>query len=327
MSLLLQFEIDEKELSQQEGFFSNNNEFSCLRFPDSTNKLLFFAQKKSTIPTTQFVCESFSNHNTKPDVEISKAEHAAVIESALKLFQTTLLKKVVVSRIRKKTCTKSILEWLNIYTSMCVAYPNALVYWLRIGNEVWMGATPELLLSKRGKEYKTVALAATKTYDPTQQIEHTTWGEKEGREQSIVTESILTSLQAIGAKPTQHIGPRTIQAGSLLHLITEISFEFEGSVHQVLSALHPTPAVCGFPLEYARQFIYNHEPHSRSLYTGYLGVLYANGDADYFVNLRCMRMRENEITLFAGGGIVEGSVAEMEWEETERKMSVMGKFL
>ena len=179
------------------------------------------------------------------------------------------------------------------------------------------------MLSKKGGTWHTVAIAGTQPFYSAISLEDHAWKDKEIREQAIVTEYITRVLQQAGAANVIASAPYNLNAGSLVHIKTDISFEFDGDTNHILQALHPTPAVCGFPLKESLDFIRSHEPHSRQLYAGYFGIAQDNGDADYFVNLRCMRIQTDHLTLYAGGGIVPGSDPEKEWEETERKMDVM----
>ena len=117
---------------------------------------------------------------------------------------------------------------------------------------------------------------------------------------------------------------------------------------KVVLALHPTPAVCGRPLEIAKQFILNNEDYNRDFYTGFLGELnfekaqsrnrnrrniennaYASikKTTSLYVNLRCMQLKRNEIDIYVGGGITEDSNAESEWQETVEKTSTIKKVL
>ena len=117
--------------------------------------------------------------------------------------------------------------------------------------------------------------------------------------------------------------PQTYVAGPVAHLMSSIHFTSEKSAEKIAEHLHPTPAVGGLPREAAMAFIDSQEEHDRRLYTGFIGIDYANGDADYFVNLRCMQVFSDHFELFLGGGITAASRAESEWEETEHKSKVL----
>ena len=95
------------------------------------------------------------------------------------------------------------------------------------------------------------------------------------------------------------------------------------SLGDLLKLLHPTPAVCGLPKEKAYQFILDHEDHERRYYSGFIGMLNPDGKTDLYVNLRCMNITSEALTLYAGGGLLASSELEDEWQETEKKMRTM----
>jgi isochorismate synthase len=91
----------------------------------------------------------------------------------------------------------------------------------------------------------------------------------------------------------------------------------------LLQALHPTPAVSGLPKEEAFRFIEENEGYDRLYYSGFLGMLDAERETGIYVNLRCMHIAHDSLTLFAGGGLLASSSLEDEWEETEYKLKTM----
>jgi len=90
----------------------------------------------------------------------------------------------------------------------------------------------------------------------------------------------------------------------------------------------PTPAVAGQPKEDAIQFIKELEPHDRDYYTGFLGpVAQAKGEIDLFVNLRCLKITPDYLSLYVGGGITLDSDPADEWNETRWKAESLLKIL
>jgi isochorismate synthase len=194
------------------------------------------------------------------------------------------------------------------------------------------------------------------------------WGEKEKQEQQFVTDSILRDLEKAGVSLSgvESSEPYTAKAGNLLHIRSDISGEIpnskfqvpkedsstaainRGSAERIISALHPTPAVCGLPREKAKNFILSEENYNREFYTGFLGELNlqknvqrsrtrrnvenlayraVKKETDLYVNLRCMKIEEGKAILFVGGGITKDSVPEDEWQETVNKAETMKKVL
>ena len=85
-----------------------------------------------------------------------------------------------------------------------------------------------------------------------------------------------------------------------------------------LHAIHPTAAVSGLPQQAAQQFLQNTENFDRTWYAGTLGFMQPE-EAEFCVTIRSAFIEKNKITVFAGAGIVEGSIPLLEWQEIERK--------
>ena len=74
-------------------------------------------------------------------------------------------------------------------------------------------------------------------------------------------------------------------------------------------------------------FILENEQYDREFYTGFLGELNIKRQSNLYVNLRCMQVLGNEISVYVGGGITVDNIPEKEWKETEAKSEVMLKAL
>ncbi|MFA7687317.1 MAG: isochorismate synthase [Moheibacter sp.] len=249
--------------------------------------------------------------NAAPEFQpITQDKYIDLLEKTMKEIRDTEIHKIVISRIKEMDN-----PGLNIFKSfknLLDQHPNALVYlWHNPGRETWMGATPELLLSRIDNEVKTVSLAGTKKPE-------NDWTPKEIKEQQIVTDFILENF--LETENLKVSGPETVQAGKFQHLKTYISAKVpdEFDSRDLLEKLHPTPAVCGMPKADAFEFILNEEGYNRSFYSGYIG-LESESTQEFFVNLRCTQIFRDKIWVYVGGGITADSIPENEWLETELK--------
>ena len=123
-------------------------------------------------------------------------------------------------------------------------------------------------------------------------------------------------------------GPKTIQAGKLWHLYTEFivdnkEVKMPELEDKMLALLHPTSAVCGMPLNTSKQFLLDKEQYEREFFTGFVGPINMFNKTHLFVNLRCGKITEGKIRLYAGAGITEDSDPEKEWLETEMKCQIL----
>lgn len=251
-----------------------------------------------------------------PGDDTQREAHISRVGEALAAIQEGALEKVVLARALDVPLQA---EPFRVFENLIAYYPGAFGYlWYHPATGMWMGATPELLLSYSGETARTVSLAGTL---PAVDGQPPAWGGKEIHEQQVVTDYICSRIRQQGLEPLSG-SAEAVQAGSLWHLKTPITIAAQpGQVGALLRALHPTPAVCGFPLEEAKAFIATHEAFDREYYTGFLGEsgLEQEGDFEFFVNLRCMKVRGTEATLYVGGGITGASDPGREWEETRQK--------
>lgn len=251
-----------------------------------------------------------------PQDESGRAKHIELVLRALSEIKSGGLEKVVLARSVNVPLKVSPLE---AFQKLLHRYSEAFCYlFFHPQAGLWLGASPELLLSHGGNTARTVSLAGTL---PAYDAEEPAWSSKEIWEQQVVTDYICSRLRDQGLHPEAGRA-NAVRAGRLWHLRTPISVKVAAKKREsLIEALHPTPAVCGFPLQEAKAFIAANEGLDRSYYTGFLGPsdLQKTGDLNLYVNLRCAQLSDNQATLFVGGGITTGSDAEKEWEETQNK--------
>ena len=247
---------------------------------------------------------------------MNQSQYEAYVSDIIKEIKLSHVSKCVAAR-KKRIDFAPNFNLGQTYIDLLIKYPTAFCYLANTPFGLWMGATPELLLEKQGNRYFTVALAGTK-----QRHEQRIWTEKEKDEHQIVVDYIKDIIQKSGFEVAETSPVFDGGAGPLLHLKMDINFYADRSIHE---ALHPTPAVCGIPVDAAKELILKHELGNRSLYSGYFGI--EGETARYYVNLRCMQIFDTHADIYVGAGITEESNPTKEWLETEAKSEVMGKLL
>jgi len=302
--------------------------------------------KMDTIQKEQITMDSnlfIKDLKSKPFDAIEKARYLKLISNALNKISKGEINKVVLSRKIKVDFKVDFIETFKI---LLKEYPKAFCYfWHHPKIGTWMGATPEILVKSNGLQFTTMSLAGTQEC---KDLEEPQWSEKELHEQQLVTDYIFDVLkdEVVSLKSSQR---ESIKAGQLWHLRTEMRGTFApNKFSNVLKALHPTPAVCGTPLNNAKSFILDQEFYDRSFYTGFLGELNLKSElsrnknrrnqensayrsviknSELFVNLRCMQLLKGKVAIYVGGGITENSDPKSEWEETALKSNTMLRIL
>jgi menaquinone-specific isochorismate synthase len=112
---------------------------------------------------------------------------------------------------------------------------------------------------------------------------------------------------------------------NIQHLITRISAELnlEGDLFKLIDSLFPTPAVCGVPKEKAMNLIRQLEVHDRGLYSGLVGFFDFENSCELAVAIRSALVKENQVTAFAGAGLVQGSDPKEEFLEINLKLNTI----
>jgi isochorismate synthase len=236
------------------------------------------------------------------------------VEKARNAIRSGQLNKVVLAQ---KQWQDASVDLYGMFNKLAINNPNAFVYAFKLeNNTIMLGASPESLLSRSGDHLFTEALGGTKTreqYTEKELLEH--------RHISQYIETLLSNRNYTvkkGAMTTRH-------AGLVEHLLTPFELS-SGGLEKDLDlayALHPTPAVCGWPYQEAFDLITHTENFDRRFYSGFLGPVTASGDFSLFVNLRCAEYYRNGLLLYAGAGLNELSDPEDEWQETQQKMQTI----
>ncbi|MCR6653914.1 MAG: isochorismate synthase DhbC [Cellvibrionaceae bacterium] len=194
-----------------------------------------------------------------------------------------------------------------------------------------VGASPELLISRQGTKVIANPLAGSepRSDDPlidqkrAAQLLHS---EKDLREHALVVKAIDEALRPFCHTLDIPAKPSLISTPAMWHLSTTIHAELKDPATTSLElalALHPTPAICGYPCAQAQQAIREIENFDRGLFTGIVGWCDETGDGEWVVTIRCAEIKDHLVRLYAGAGIVEGSQPEKELAETGAKFNTM----
>ena len=248
----------------------------------------------------------------------AKEDYAKAFEKFHNKLNDKVQRKLVLSR-RRTAIINDGFSPLNLFCKAIEVYKDSFVYLFYTPlTGFWCGSTMEVLLSGADGRYSTMSVAGTQQKKGNGNV---VWDEKNISEQALVSDFIRDVLRKENCRFSES-SPYTTQAGDLLHLRTDFTFEIKENVLRLINSLYPTPAVCGIPQRDSQQFIVENEGYKREFYAGFLGTI-SPQNCNLFVNLRCVKIVGKEISFFAGGGILPQSAMESEWNETEAKMETM----
>lgn len=257
----------------------------------------------------------------RPAHESALADRAwiARVRTALRDIDRGLVDKIVLARSRNLEAETPVTPG-PLLAALIEQQPEAMIYACRSGGEIFLGATPERLVRVTGRCLEADALAGT-AWPGSLALD----APKNRHEQALVTRAIVSALKECCTAPPQ-AGPVEIHdAGRISHLRSRISgVALPGtSLFDLVRALHPTPAVSGFPRAAAANWLAGHGETRSGWYSGGFGTLAADGDGEFHVALRSALISGKHIELQAGAGIVAGSDPELELAETDAKIGTL----
>ncbi len=249
--------------------------------------------------------------------QVNLVDYRKLVDLCIEKIQEGEFEKLVPAR---QKLIESMIQPAELFEQLLSHYEKAFVYMFHFNGIIMIGASPETLMVREGDTLKTEALGGTLT--------HGVYSDKESIEHLHIVRYITSKLKEL---EYEFIQMPTIprKAGPVEHLSTGFQLKSKGLSEDLAltESLHPTPAVCGLPYQKALDFLQQSEGMDRAYYSGYLGPVYANGNFELFVNLRCAEIYDGHYKLFAGAGVNALSQAEDEFQETENKMQTIAQWL
>lgn len=310
---------------------------------DSTRKasLTIPAQRKEApIPTHKPAAAGRKPAVTHRQPVPAPEVYGDMVRQALHLYAQGGVSKIVLSRAMDVTLDmpidyRYVLQDLlqrnaHGYTFAVPAWSDGAATGAAQPAAIMLGASPELLVRREGDQVFINPLAGSipRHADPMQdqaRREGLAVSEKDLREHSYVVNDIVRILREHCAELEVPAGPSVIGTDALWHLSTFISGRLKDpgmSALELACALHPTPAICGFPTAQAFQHIQALEPFDREYFSGLVGWQRESGDGEWALTLRCAKYDgDRQLRLYAGAGTVAGSDPDSEIRETETKMA------
>lgn len=250
------------------------------------------------------------------------------VEAALQAIESGRLQKVVLARGRQITSRLTPPEGLAALRARLPG-PGGTFLVQPEPECAFLGSSPEQLTGVRGTRFTATAVAGSVRRGAGPEADRRQGralleSAKNRREQAIVAEEIQERLSSL-ATAVRVSDPGILRLPDILHLESRIEARLSRRRHvlEILSRIHPTPAVCGRPRSEAEDFLRAHEDVERGWYAGPMGWFDVWGDGSFSPGLRSGLWRAGQWRLFAGAGIVTGSDPAREWKETELKLGAI----
>ena len=205
-------------------------------------------------------------------------------------------------------------------------YPHCYLFSFRRGDAIFLGASPEQLAGLRAGAVTTLGLAGSarrgRTAEEDEQLgEELLRNAKERMEHEIVVRALREGVSSLASDLEAPNRPELLRLHNIQHLATRVRGRALPGVDilDLIGRLHPTPAVCGWPVAHARKVIARHERFDRGWYAGPIGWMDGAGDGEFAVGLRSALIRGRRAWLFSGAGITGDSLPDAELAEIELK--------
>ncbi|MHB1347977.1 MAG: isochorismate synthase [Candidatus Humimicrobiaceae bacterium] len=200
-------------------------------------------------------------------------------------------------------------------------------------NNGFFGCTPELLYSRINNKIYSEALAGTiirgrNAKEEKEFGEDLLKSKKDSDEYRIVFDYIKNELENLCKSVKLTNKKEILKLSYVQHIVSR----FEGNLKpdsddfKIISSIHPTPAVSGFPKQNIKGLIKRYETFYRGFYAGPVGWIAKDG-SEFAVGIRSGIINNNYLSVFSGAGIVKKSSPEAEWNEIENKISPLLKIL
>jgi len=218
-----------------------------------------------------------------------------------------------------------------VVRSLRAAYPSCFIYLVTgADGTAFAGASPELLVRRSGGRAYAQPMAGSVARGANEAEDECLARElidsaKDNAEHRLVSEFVVEALRKF-SRTVEAREPEVVRFTNIQHLATTITAELTPPAAEALdlaAALHPTPAVGGWPRPAAEALIDELEGLERGWYAGAVGWTDGLGDGEFAVALRCGLLWEDGARLYAGVGVMPDSDPERELEETELKFKAL----
>lgn len=217
----------------------------------------------------------------------------------------------------------------TLYRALRTVNPSPFMFYLQVGDEQIVGASPEALIRLDHRTLTTHPIAGTRRRGATEEedaeLEADLLADEKERAEHVMLVDLARNDIGRVAKPGTVKVPvllRTERFSHVIHLVSHVTGELRDDLNAVdaLRACFPAGTVSGAPKIRAMQIISELEPDRRGFYSGCVGYVAYTGNMDMALSLRTVAVRNGRVYMQAGGGIVYDSTADFEYQETLNKM-------
>ncbi|MBX3154058.1 anthranilate synthase component I family protein [Candidatus Obscuribacterales bacterium] len=256
---------------------------------------------------------------------IRKEQFIENVDAAKQFIEEGQCFQIVLSQ---RFFAKADISATEIFVNLLETAPSTYNYLLSFPEFQYLGASPETMVNVKGNRIQLCALAGTRPRGKTQAQDKQNECELKRNEKELAEHRMLVDLGRndlgkVCRAGSIQVGPiaQVLKYSNVMHLGTEISgqLEDEQDSFSALKACFPRGTVSGAPKVRAMELLAELETEQRGIYSGAVGFFDIRGHMDTAIAIRSALLKDGEISVNAGAGIVYDSVPEHEYMETVNK--------
>ncbi|MEG1512734.1 MAG: isochorismate synthase [Raoultibacter sp.] len=259
----------------------------------------------------------------------SRQEWERAVGQALTAIEEGRVKKIVPSR-RQFLRAVHPFSSKDLLINLIDGPARGTVLMYRYGDVFFCGCTPELLVRKAGNQVESMCLAGTCSAGTNEDerrlnAEKLLCDKKNLREHAHVVDFVREVFSRVCYDVDIPSSPCILSLQHIQHLYTSACARvLEGvTLDDLRTQLHPTPALCGAPVGESLMLLRRIETYNRGFFGGACGYVDGDGNGEYSVAIRSGVFDGETGWVYAGCGIVAGSVAQAEYDEIDMKLKTI----
>ena len=262
---------------------------------------------------------------TRLEPEVPEGRFKQMVEQAKEYIRAGDIIQVVLSQ---RFSGRSYVEPFELYRAIRRINPSPYLYFLRLGDEILVGSSPEILVRVTGDLIEVRPIAGTRPRGRTEQEDlalerELLADEKEKAEHVMLVDLGRNDVGRVARPGSVKVDEFMVieRYSHVMHIVSSVTGRLAKGLDSfdVFRACFPAGTVSGAPKIRAMEIIDELEQSARGPYAGAVGVMGYNGNMDLAITIRTLCQKGEMLYLQAGAGIVADSVPEKEWLETINK--------
>lgn len=272
-------------------------------------------------------------HYTRPRSNMTMGEFMEIVEAGKEYIGRGDVFQVVLSRRLEFEVAGDLLPF---YLRLRMLNPSPYMYYLRLGDEEIVGASPEMLVRVEGDLATTFPIAGTRPRMSDPRLEEESdrellSDEKERAEHVMLVDLARNDLGKVAEPGSVEVKEfmTLVKYSHVKHIVSRVEARLRrgATMYDAFRAVFPAGTVSGAPKPRAMEIIEELEPARRGPYAGAIGYFSPNGCCDFAITIRTLVRKSRLAYIQAGAGIVWDSDPEREWYETQHKMRALVRAL